>query len=164
MRASRTLLGALGVLTGLYGAYLWLSRQELDQIKSAVIWLAGGVILHDGAIGLSVLVVAAVAARVLPAAAKAPATVGMMVLGSVTLLAVPMLGSFGAKDDNPTLLDRNYGVGWLVFFVLVLVAVVVASVLRARSTATPAPSDHDQHDQDDEDDVRDGDPVGGRRD
>ena len=42
---------------------------------------------------------------------RAPAVAGLVVLGSVTLLAIPVLGRFGARADNPTLLDRHYGVG-----------------------------------------------------
>ncbi len=56
----------------------------------------------------------------------------MVVLGSLTILAIPMLGRFGAKADNPTLLDRNYWLGWSLIAVLVVAGVVVASVLRAR--------------------------------
>ena len=133
MSAIRYLLGGLGVLVGVYGAYLLLSRQDLDQLFSAAIWLGGGVIAHDGLIALLSLGVVVVGARLLPAAARPSAAVGLIVLGSVTILAIPMLGSFGAKDDNATLLDRNYWLGWSGIVVAVLVAVVVASVLRARS-------------------------------
>ena len=38
---------------------------------------------------------------------------GGVVLGSLTLLAIPVLGRFGERPDNATLLDRNYTVGWL---------------------------------------------------
>ena len=58
-----------------------------------------------------------------------------MVLGSVTLLAVPVLGRFGARADNPTLLDRPYTAGWLLLAGLVLTSVVVATVVRARRRA-----------------------------
>jgi hypothetical protein len=58
--------------------------------------------------------------------------VGLVVLGSVTLLAVPVLGRFGARDDNPTLLDRHYGTGWLVVAGLVVLAVAVAGLVRSR--------------------------------
>ena len=133
MSAIRYLLGGLGVLVGVYGAYLLLGRQDLDQLFSAAIWLGGGVIAHDGLIALLSLGVVVVGARLLPAAARPSAAVGLIVLGSVTILAIPMLGSFGAKDDNATLLDRNYWLGWSGIVVAVLVAVVVASVLRARS-------------------------------
>ena len=53
-------------------------------------------------------------ARGCPRSVRAPAAVALVVLGSVTLLAVPVLGRFGARPDNPTLLDRDYSAGWLV--------------------------------------------------
>jgi hypothetical protein len=123
-------LGALGVLGGGYGAWLVLSRGH--DLLNLVLWLAGGVVLHDGVLALVVLVVGTIAVRLLPQAAKAPAVVGAIVLGSVTLAAVPVLGRFGARSDNATLLDRNYTVGWLAFAGLVLVGVVAASLVGSR--------------------------------
>lgn len=138
MTAIRSLLGALGVLVGVYGAYLLLSRQDLDQLVSAAIWLGGGVVVHDGLIALLSLVVVAIGARLLPVAARPSAAVGLIVLGSVTILAIPMLGRFGAKDDNPTLLDRSYWLGWSGIVVAVLVVVAVATAMRARRHTDPA--------------------------
>ena len=43
-----------------------------------------------------------------------------------------MLGRFGARPDNPTLLDRDYLVGWLVLAGVVLLVTVVASLVRSR--------------------------------
>ena len=57
-----------------------------------------------------------------------------------SLILSQMLGRFGAKDDNATLLDRNYGLGWLGIVVLVVAVVLVASMLRARTSGeTGAP-------------------------
>jgi hypothetical protein len=128
----RIATGTLGVLLGVYGAWLLLSRQDLDRLTGVAVWLAAGVVLHDFVLAPLVIVAAAVAARLLPSPARGPATVGLVVLGSVTLLAVPVLGRFGARADNPTLLDRPYVAGWLVLAGLVLTGVVVATVLRAR--------------------------------
>jgi hypothetical protein len=58
--------------------------------------------------------------------------VAAVVLGSVTVLAVPVLGRFGERSDNATLLDRDYTAGWLVLALFTVAAVVVASVLRSR--------------------------------
>ncbi|MGA8848026.1 MAG: hypothetical protein WB471_15525 [Nocardioides sp.] len=138
MTAIRSSLGALGVLLGVYGAYLLLSRQDLEQLISAAIWLGAGVAVHDGLIALLGLVVVAIGARLLPVVARPAAAVGLIVLGSVTILAIPMLGRFGAKDDNPTLLDRSYWLGWSGIVVAVLVVVAVATVMRARRHADPA--------------------------
>ncbi len=50
---------------------------------------------------------------------------GFVVLGSATLLAIPVLGRFGERPDNPTLLDRNYTAGWLVLAALVAGGVAI---------------------------------------
>ncbi len=65
-------------------------------------------VLHDFVLTVGVLVAGALSLRLLPEPAKAPAVVGMVVLGALTLVAFPVLGGFGARDDNPTLLDRPY--------------------------------------------------------
>ena len=127
----RLVVGGLGLLVGLYGAWLLLSRQDLSQLTSVAIWLVGGLVLHDGLISLAVLGLGAALGLVLSPRVRGPVVAGLVVLGSVTLLAVPVLGRFGAKADNPTLLDRNYVLGWLVL--VVLVAVVVAAVVAVRS-------------------------------
>ncbi len=129
----RAAIAAVGVVVGAYGAWLLLSRQDLDQLVSAAVWLATGVVLHDGVLAVVTLLLAAVVLRLLPAVARGPAVVGFVVLGSLTLLAVPVLGRFGARPDNATLLDRDYTTAWLVLAGLTLVAVVVASVLRSRA-------------------------------
>ena len=130
----------LGVLLGLYGAYLLLSRQSSDQIWSATRWLAGGVVFNDGLVAVAALVVGYAVTRLLPRAVRAPVVVGAVVLGSITLMAVPVLLSYGRKDDNPSLLDRDFVGGWFVFAGVVLVCVLVAVVLRLRR-ARGAPDD-----------------------
>ena len=129
---TRVLLGASGVLVGVYGAYLLLTRQDTDQIVSAATWLAAGVVLHDFVLAPLVLLLVFVGSRVLPASARVPAVVGMVVLGTVTAFAIPVLTRFGNKVDDDGLLDRSYVVSWLMVAAVVLLAVVAASVARAR--------------------------------
>jgi hypothetical protein len=131
---TRVLLGAAGVVVGAYGAYLLLSRQEGEQLTSAAIWLASGVVIHDFVIAPLVVAVVALGARVLPAPARVPAVVGMVVLGTVTAFAIPVLTRFGNKVDDDGLLDRSYVTSWLVVAAVVLLGVVVAAVTRARRT------------------------------
>jgi hypothetical protein len=130
---ARLLLGGLGVVVGAYGAWLLLSTQDRDQLVSAGTWLVAGVVLHDGVLAPLVLLVLALGGRLLPAAYRAPAAVGLVVLGSLTLLAVPVLGAFGRQVHNPSLLDRHYWLGWLVVAGLVVLAVVAAGERRRRT-------------------------------
>lgn len=139
----RLALGGLGVLVGLYGAWLLLSRQDADQLRSAAIWLAAGVVLHDFVLAPVVLVAFAVGRRLLPAAFRGPAVVGGVVLGTVTVVAVPVLGSFGARADNPWLLDRDYVAGWLGLAAVVVLGVLVAGVRRRGAQPAPRTGDAD---------------------
>ena len=132
IRVVRVSLVGLGGLAGLYGAYLLLSRQDTDGNLAVATWLVGGVVLHDFVLVPVVLLLLAVGARLVPGTARRAVAAGLVVLGSVTLLAVPVLGRFGARPDNPTLLDRSYGLGWLVLAGLVALAVATATLVGSR--------------------------------
>jgi hypothetical protein len=129
----RAALVALGVAVGLYGGYLLLS-QGLDNLVATAIWLAGGVILHDGVIGPTLVVLGLGVVLLVPHRVRAPIAAGLIVLGTVTVTAVPMLGRFGERPDNPTLLDRNYTTGWLVFALLVALGTALGVVRALRMT------------------------------
>ncbi len=132
MTASRWFLGLVGVGAGLYGAWLLLSRQSGDQLVSAGVWLVGGVVLHDLVLAPLVLVAVAAAGRLAPRPVRAPAAVLLVVIGSVTLLAAPVLGALGRRADNASLLDRDYWSGWLVLVGVLVVLVAVGSVVQRR--------------------------------
>ena len=127
----RLVIGSVGLLVGLYGAYLLLSRQDHEQLVSAAIWLAAGVVLHDFVLAPLVLIVVFVGARLVPVDFRAAAVAGLVVLGTATIFAIPVLGGFGERPDNPSLLNRYYWLGWLVLAVVVVLAVLVAG-LRSR--------------------------------
>ena len=133
----RLAIGGVGVVVGLFGAYLLLSRQDHDQLLSAAIWLASGVVLHDFVLAPIVLVLVAVGARVVPTGFRAAAAAGLVVLGTATVIAIPVLSGMGERPDNDSLLNRDYWTGWLVLAVVVVVAVVAGGLVRARRSAEP---------------------------
>ena len=126
----RLLLGALGVAVATYGGWLLL-QEDLSDLVDTAVWLAGGVVLHDFVLVPLTLLLGLALVRLLPANLRAPVVGGLVVLGTVTLMAVPVLGGWGANADNPTILDRNYPVGWLVVAGVTMLVVVVTIVLRA---------------------------------
>lgn len=137
MSAARWLLGGLGVLLGAYGAWLALTRQDAGQLVEIAVWLAAGVVLHDVVVAGVVLVGVGVGRRVLPRPWQAPATLALVVWGGVTLMAVPVLGRFGARPDNPTLLDRPSLGAWAALSVVTVVVVAVTGLVRARRGTGP---------------------------
>ncbi|MFY0405673.1 hypothetical protein [Solicola sp. PLA-1-18] len=131
---TRGVLLLAGLAAGVYGAVLLL-QLDFSRLLSTVIWLAGGVVAHDFVFAPVVVVLGVLLARVLPDAARRPVAVAVVVWGTVTVAAIPVLSGQGGKPDNATLLDRPYWTAWLVLTALVLVATAVASVLASRRAA-----------------------------
>jgi hypothetical protein len=130
----RVLVGTVGVVVAAYGGWLLVSNAETSDLAEVAIWLSAGVILHDLVLTPTVLVVVWLGARLLPSTALGPAAVGLLVLGSVTLVAIPVLGRFGEVPSDPTHLDRDYVAGWSAVVGLVLTGVVLATlVVRSRT-------------------------------
>ena len=131
MTGVRLVVGGLGIAAAAYGVLLLLDL-GVDNLVAAATWLVGGVAIHDGL--LAPLTVGAGVLLVRSRHLTGAAVTGLVVLGTVTLVAVPVLGRFGARPDNPTLLDRNYVLGWLALATLTVLYVAVAAVaVRLRS-------------------------------
>jgi hypothetical protein len=139
MTRARLALSVAAAVMLAWGVRLLLGLDPADLVDAAL-WLAGGVLVHDLVLAPVVVLVGLLLSRRLPALVQRPVAVGLVVVGTVTLALVPTLGRFGAKPDDPYLLDRDYLAWWvgLVGLAVVLVAVRVAcsaatSALRARS-------------------------------
>lgn len=131
---TRWALGSIGVVAVTYGAFLVLGR-GWEDIPALVVWLAVGVVLHDFVLVPIVLALCWAGRRFLPRPWRASALVALVITGSLSLAAVPVLGRFGARPDNPTLLDRPYLTTWLVLLVLTLAIVIAHGFLRRRAAA-----------------------------
>jgi len=145
----RVALVLVGVLVGLYGGYLLLQGQQGEALTSALVWIVGGVVVHDGLVAAIALVVGFVVSRLAPRVSRGPLAVGLVVLGTITVVAVPFVGRFGALPDNPTLLPRDYTTGYVVIVALVVVGVVAGVVLRARRAGRARPAGGDPEDAED---------------
>ena len=126
----RWLLGLSSLPVVGYGVWLLWSRQDTDQITDAGLWLVSGVVVHDVVIS-GVVILGGLAIPLLPAASRAAAAVAVIVVGSLSLVAIPVLGGFGEISDNPTHLDRPYIAAWLGVVGVAVVTVALVGVLRS---------------------------------
>lgn len=129
--AVRVLLGGVGVAGIGYGLYRLLTMPP-EHVPAVLLWAVGGVVVHDAVLAPLVVGLGVLAALVAPTWLRAPLVRLLVVLGPLTLVAVPVLGRFGARADNPTLLDRPYWVGYLAIVAVAVLATVV-SAWRRRS-------------------------------
>jgi hypothetical protein len=133
VRALRLGLGAVGLAGLVTGLVLLVDLGP--KLLAVLVWAVGGIVLHDGVLAPLVVVLGVLAASRVPAWLRAPLVGLLVVLGPLTLVAVPVLGRYGARYDNPTLLDRPYWTGYLA---LVALAVVVTAVVAVRRRRRPA--------------------------
>jgi hypothetical protein len=129
---ARLAIGAVGVVVALYGVLLFLTRQDPGQWLEVATWFAVGVVAHDVVLSALVIGVCLVGARLLPVAWRAPATVALVVWGTLTIATIPVLTRAGARADNATLLDRPYAATWWTISAIVVLLVAVSGFLRSR--------------------------------
>ncbi|MFG2334326.1 hypothetical protein ACGFMM_32660 [Streptomyces sp. NPDC048604] len=122
----RYLVGGCGVVLMAFGGALLL---ELPEPWRVGVWLAGGVLVHDGLIAPLVIAIAALAAaaglrlRGVPRAA-------LIVAGSLTVIAVPPLLRPGGVA-NASVLPLDYTRNWLL--AMAAVAVITTAYVGVRA-------------------------------
>jgi len=129
----RVALGVLGGALAAYGGWLLLDDQSTHQVLAVGTWLVAGVVLHDAVLAPVTIALGWAAARRLPRPVAAGAVVLLVVLGSASLVAVPLLVNGAEPQTNPTLLVRDYPLGWLELAAgsVVLAALVTLTALRS---------------------------------
>ena len=127
----RRLLVAAGVVllgVGLRGSAL---APDTAPVRVAVL-LVLAALVHDLVLAPAVIAVGAVVRRV-PGRARGVLQAVGIVGGSVVLVAVPVLVSAGRREDNASVLPRDYVRGlWLVLLAVLAVAMVSGAVSAAR--------------------------------
>jgi hypothetical protein len=134
MNAVRIALGLAGIALAYIGVRDLLGF-DWSRLVSVLEWLIAGNVLHDVILAPLVVAAGVVLVRTLPAWARQPVVTGLVVIGVMTLVAVPVLGNFGNEATNPSLMPRNYWAGWFGFVALVIVAVAVGCWWNRRGAA-----------------------------
>lgn len=137
MRATRFVLGAVGVGFGLWG--VWLMRDFTgEQLTSTGVWLAGGILVHDAVLAPLTVGLGVLASRLLPGHFRAATSVAFLLWATLTVVFLPVLSGQGGKPDNETILNRPYLASWLVLTGVLAGASVIAALRRRARASRPA--------------------------
>ena len=133
--ATGSVLCSFGLLGSIFG-------DRTDPVRVAVLVVLAAV-THDLLL-VPVVLAAGLVLRRVPEWVRAPLQGSLLICAVVVLASVPVLGRFGARPDNPSLLPRDYPAGLAVTLGLVLLAGGGLTVLRwvrrrRTSDATEAP-------------------------
>jgi len=119
--AAGTVLCSFGLLGSVFG-------DRTDPVRVALLVVLAAV-THDLLL-VPVVLAAGLVLRRTPTWARAPLQGALLICAVVVLVSVPVLGRFGARADNPSLLPRDYPAGLAVTLGLVLLAGAGLAVLR----------------------------------
>ena len=129
----RALLIVVGVAMAGYGAVL-LWDDPVEVLVRIAVWAAAGVVLHDFVFAPVAAAFGLAGRRLIRGRWWAPVTVAGLCTATLVLLAIPVYTRPGAHADNPTVLDRNYPLGFWAAVAAVWVCVPLYwSIDRARS-------------------------------
>jgi hypothetical protein len=133
----RAATAGAGIAIAAYGCWRLLELGTHNLVATGT-WLVGGVVLHDAVLAPLTIAAAWVAARFLSRRRRAAWVVASVLLAPVTILSIPVLGRFGARPSEPSLLNRPYWLGWCAMVALVGVAILVGTHVRRAGSRTSA--------------------------
>lgn len=121
-------IGALMIGWGLRGLLRTPSTRPPNWAK----FFLGGVIIHDLIFLPLIAVLVAVGLRWLPARYRSYAQAGLLMSGSLTLVALPVVLRYGRRPDDPSTLPLPYGRNLLIVLAVLWGGVVVTAVVNNR--------------------------------
>jgi hypothetical protein len=95
-------------------------------------WVVALAVAHDLLVVPVVLAIGVAVKRLSPPGVRAPIETGLLVSGSLALIAWPLVRGYGRLPDNPSILPRDYGAGLVAILILVWVATLALALLGRR--------------------------------
>lgn len=129
----------LGIVA--FGLHGLLNARLIGSVGSWAAYLFGGLIVHDAllaplAVAASVALIYLVPTRIRPAVQGT-----LIVAGVVALVAIPVVGGWGRKPGNPTLLPRDYTAGLAIAMSVIVVVGLLTAIRAARRPAQQSAPD-----------------------
>jgi hypothetical protein len=122
------MLVATGSVLCSFGLLGSIFSDRTDPVRVALLIVLAAV-THDLLV-VPVVLAAGLVLRRAPEWVRAPLQGTLLICAVVVLVSVPVLGRFGARADNPSLLPRDYPTGLAVTVGLVVLAGAGLTVLR----------------------------------
>ena len=123
-----------GVGIGLWGVWLMRDFTPRSWSRSSFGSRAASS-LHDAVIAPLTVMIGVAAARVLPDHSRSVAAIAFLVWATLTVTFFNVLSGQGGKPDNDTVLNRPYGLSWVIL-TAVIGAIAIAAAYWPRKAGT----------------------------
>lgn len=136
IRALLLLLGVVGAVIGVFDLVSAVPHPA-DKI-TFLAWFLTPAVLSDALLMPIAAVIGVAAGRLLPRWLRSPVVAGVVLSAAMFAIALPFLGRPGLRPDNPSLLNRNYPLGFLTVLAIIWAGVLGWALLRRRGGDRPA--------------------------
>jgi hypothetical protein len=126
----RLLLGAAGLLLGLFGVYRLLTQIPSGDLIALFVWLGAALLLHDGLLSPAVVAIGALVTKAVPPRARRYLQ-GALVAGAlITVIALPLIKRENSQPAAKAVLQQNFTGNLGVLLGIVAGGALVLYVLR----------------------------------
>jgi hypothetical protein len=134
----RIAVGAAGAIAIGYGLFLALTtlRRWPDVIATAL-WFGLPPLVFDLLLVPLIGLLGTVVAVRVPRRWRPPVIIGLIISGALLAVGWPFVAGIGRRPDNPSLLDRPYLLGTVIFLVVIWLGVAAWAWLRRARVPTP---------------------------
>lgn len=132
----RLLLGAAGILLGLFGVFRLLTQVPSGDLVALAEWLVGALVLHDAVLSPLIVGVGWLLARTVRPRARRWVQGALIAGGVVTVIAMPLIHRQGTQPASKAILRRDYGTNLLGLLAVVAGVALVGyliDTMRGRS-------------------------------
>lgn len=132
---TRLALGSAGVALLLFGVYRILQHSDRTNPRGLLRWLIGAVILHDGILVPSTMLIGFVLTRLVKPRARRYVQAALVASALITVVAIPLIYRRGSQPAVKALEQQNYGLHLAILIALVFGVAALAyaaQVLRDR--------------------------------
>ena len=138
MKVWRIILAISGVALGLFGIFRLATEVPLANLLWLLVWLVAAVAIHDGVLSPFVVGLGWLLRRLVPDRARRYLQFALIMVGLVTVIALPMIYLRGSQPAVKALLLRNYGAN--LALIIATVAVVTLIIYAVRVVRVPPAS------------------------
>jgi hypothetical protein len=151
MSRRRLVIGAAGVLLGLYGVFRLVTEIPNANLTVLALWLLAALVIHDGVVAPAVVAVGWAVAHVVPARARRYLQGGLVVAALVTVVAVPLIyREGGTQPAVKAILRQDYGGNLTLLLGIIAAASLLLYAARVARETRPATAPHDRPNDEDQ--------------
>jgi hypothetical protein len=143
VKAWRIILVIAGVGLGLFGIFRLATEVPLANLLWLLVWLVAATVIHDGILSPFVVGVGWLLRRLVPDRARRYLQFALIMIGLVTVIALPMIYLRGSQPAVKALLLRNYGANLaLIISAVTVVTLAVYAIRVARGQPSTTAHEH----------------------